>query len=101
MENENIRKIDLYRAQGYGYRRIAALLDMQTETVKKYCQRHPVAGKEKAGENHCAQCGKSIEQTVHRKAKRFCSDKCRMAWWNAHAEKLNRKTLHMHTCRKW
>ena len=32
----------------------------------------------------CHQCGIPIQQTVGRKQKQYCSDKCRMTWWNAH-----------------
>jgi endogenous inhibitor of DNA gyrase (YacG/DUF329 family) len=30
----------------------------------------------------CEFCGQSVRQSEHRKRKRFCSDKCRMSWWN-------------------
>ena len=39
-----------------------------------------------------------ILQVKGRKAKYFCSDKCRNAWWNAHPEKVQRKAYYHLTC---
>lgn len=37
-------------------------------------------------------------RTVGAKEKHFCSDKCRMIWWSAHPEVVNRQALHPFTC---
>lgn len=37
-------------------------------------------------------------QTVGAKQKKFCNDKCRMAWWNAHPESVNRKNVNPYIC---
>ncbi len=29
---------------------------------------------------------------------KFCSDKCRMAWWKAHPDQLNRKAIYHMVC---
>ncbi|MDD5917522.1 MAG: zinc ribbon domain-containing protein [bacterium] len=39
-----------------------------------------------------------ILQAKSRKAKYFCSDKCRNVWWNAHPEKVQRKAYYHLTC---
>ena len=75
-----------------GYKRISTLMGISINTVKSYCRRHPVS---KYG--ICQQCGKAIKQTPHKKAKKFCSDACRMAWWKEHPEQVNRKVYHL-TC---
>lgn len=82
-----------YRRQGLGYKRIAAVTGYSVNTVKSVCRRNPEApGK------RCLQCGAAMVQPPHRKEKKFCSDKCRMAWWNAHPERLNRKAFYHLVC---
>lgn len=47
----------------------------------------------------CRNCLKQLEQTPHRRKRYFCSDACRMAWWNAHPEKVNRKAYYKLVCK--
>lgn len=78
-------KIEELRKKGYGYKKIASSLDMSPNTVKSYLRRRSLA------ENaiiKCQFCGVGVRQNPHRKTKKFCSDKCRMAWWNAHPEQV-------------
>ena len=30
--------------------------------------------------------------------KKFCSDRCRLKWWNAHMGRLNKKTIYTYIC---
>jgi ribosomal protein L34E len=46
----------------------------------------------------CNQCGAPLKQIAGKKQKRFCSNKCRMAWWNSHPEKINRIAVRAFTC---
>jgi len=82
------------QAQGLGYKKIADILELPVNTVKSFCYRYPSSKQD----NVCEQCGKEITQTPHRKKKRFCSDKCRMMWWNSHPEKVKRKAIYTFTC---
>ena len=84
MRNEEIDKL---RFQGYGYKKIARLLRLSENTIKSYCRRHPFDKTQKV----CLQCGKPIENTPHKREKKFCSDECRLDWWNSHPELINRK----------
>lgn len=92
MTRDEAKKIDEFRNNNMGYKRISALTGISINTVKSYCRRHPVS---KYG--ICQQCGKAIKQTPHKRAKKFCSDVCRMAWWKEHPEQVNRKVYHL-TC---
>ena len=71
--------------KGYGYKRIADILDLSPNTVKSHLRRHPAT----AGISVCLQCGKPIEQNPGRKEKKYCSDKCRMSYWNSHQDEVN------------
>lgn len=69
-------------------------------TVKSFCARHPVQIKELPSSNAlCRNCLAPLEQTPHKRKRMFCSDACRMAWWNAHPERVQRKAYYTLTCR--
>lgn len=97
-ETERSRIIELQR-KGYGYKKIAAETGLSTNTVKSFCSRHPVQEEVSETGELCRNCGRPLEQTPHKRKKRFCSDTCRMAWWNAHPEKVQRKAYYTLTCR--
>ena len=46
----------------------------------------------------CRSCGKAIENVPKRKPRQFCSDACRMKWWNAHPDEVKRKAYYTFTC---
>lgn len=100
MTNDEIEIIIRLQRQGFGYRRIAALTNIAVNTVKSYCKRHPVnvIENDTPSDAFCRQCGKPIFFTPHRKAKQYCSDKCRMAWWNSHRDQVNRKAYRTVIC---
>ena len=49
------------------------------------------------GISFCPQCGKYVKQRTRHK-KRFCSDRCRMKYWNSHPEKVRRMAYYTITC---
>ena len=91
---------DIVRLQrcGHGYKKIAQITGLPVNAVKTYCRRHPLTPCKADGTAVCKQCGKVVEQTPHRKQKLFCSDACRMAWWNAHPGRVKRKAYYTITC---
>ena len=82
--------IEELRSENYSYSIIAQKLGVSANTVKSYCLRHSVTTSnvprknkaEKAALRVCDQCGKIIE-SQSQASKRFCSAKCRTAFWNA------------------
>ena len=87
-EMERNRVVELQH-QGYGYKKISTLTGLPLNTVKSFCTRHPVRYEDIAEQQGlCRNCLKQLEQTPHRRKRYFCSDACRMAWWNAHPERL-------------
>lgn len=93
MASKKASEILELRRQGLGYKTIAAITGYSVNTVKSACRRHPPVN-----EKVCLQCGVKVEQAPHRKEKKFCSDKCRMAWWKEHPERLNRKAFYHLVC---
>jgi hypothetical protein len=97
-------KITVLRKQGYSYSKIADTLGVSINTIKSFCQRNNLGGvasknSRLTGETFCKGCSKSLKQTSGKKQKIFCSDKCRMTWWNSHPEKVNRKTIRSFICK--
>jgi len=96
-------QIALLRAEGKSYTKIADTLGLSINTVKSYCRRNNLGRNatimsDSMDGTFCCLCGVPLKQTIGKKQKRFCSDKCRMAWWNAHPEDVNHKTIRSFTC---
>ena len=95
--------ISAHRASGASYGQIAKMLGLSVNTVKSYCQRNPIEKElpkpvEVACRDRCPQCNAPLEQTPGHRQKRFCSPKCRMAWWKAHPEAMKRKKIASMEC---
>ena len=91
------QQIAALKTKGLGYMRIAKELGLNVNTVKSFCRRN-ISQPEQEG-HICLCCGKPVEQTPHRKEKKFCSDKCRMSWWSRNRDKMNHKNLEERSCK--
>lgn len=103
MTGEQRTAIAGYRGIGYGYKKISQLIGVSENTIKTYCKRNGLGGvaapARSAEEGSvCKCCGKPIVQMPGRKARKFCSDKCRNRWWNTHLELVNRKAIYEFVC---
>jgi len=82
IEKEKIRYL---RGEGLGYKAIASRLVLSENAVKGFCKRNGLDGI--AAENAddiCRQCGAAFEKKPGAEKKKFCSGKCRSAWWRQH-----------------
>ncbi len=94
MTDEERTMVTEYRAQNLGYKKIAQLTGISLSTIKSFCKR-----KERKKESStCQQCGKVFIQAKGKKKKKFCSDKCRMTWWNTHRNMVGKKTFRKYIC---
>ena len=96
-QKERIRQL---RMEGVTYEKIADCLDLSVNTVKSFCQRNQLGGRKKhtSAKHTCKQCGAEVKQLSHRKEKKFCSDKCRLTWWNSHPEKMQHCSVQSLVC---
>jgi len=94
MTSEEKKEIIKLSNQGLGYTKIAGTLNLSCNTVKTFLRREK--GKE---QRFCLQCGKPINTTAAKKEKKFCSDKCRLSWWNEHRTEGNKKAFYVVTCK--
>lgn len=109
MTEEQKTQITQLRTAGYGYFRVAQVLGISENTVKSYCRRNNLIGTVAVvvpkthspvddGIHFCIYCGVIVEQKIGRKEKKFCSDKCRMKWWNNNLDRVKRKAVYEYLC---
>lgn len=87
-------EINRMRLEGYSASAIATFLGLSASTVRSHIHRHP----EIENTRLCKNCGKPVLQTPNRREKKFCSDTCRMEWWNKHQGEVHRKAYYTLTC---
>ena len=96
------QRIEFLRGKGESYAAIADDLGISENTVKSYCRRNniriAISKEQLETTNTCAKCGCPLAHTPGAKRKRFCSDQCRMAWWKAHPEAVDRKAVYRFLC---
>ena len=105
MTDKQKLQIKALRQSGMSYTEISKMMDLSINSIKTYCRRHDLGGAaaytaEERKTIPCLNCGKPVLQNPGRKEKKFCSDRCRMLWWNAHPDQVKRKANYSCTCRK-
>ena len=104
MTEAQIKQITEMRNAGFGYTTIATTMKVSKDCVRSYCRTHGLTGKrapthiQKVGKEYCKTCGKPLEHTIGKRKKQFCSDGCRMDWWNSHSDQVKRKAYYPFTC---
>ncbi len=83
------------RRRGGSYKQISEATGVPESTVKSICRRTPTGG-ESGASGECNQCQAVLVQSGT--SRRFCSAKCRLAWWHEHPERLDRKALYTFVC---
>ena len=68
--------IDNLRMEGKSAGDISTALHLSINTVRSHIRRHP----DIPNARRCKTCGAFVAQPTGRREKKFCSDKCRMAW---------------------
>jgi len=86
------------RGKGYSYAKIATTLSVSENTIKSYCQRNDMGGLSDFKGERCLHCKRPLQHIDGKKKKKFCSDICRLAWWNSHPGAINRKAIYKITC---
>lgn len=92
------------RDLGLTTKEIADELKLSVNTVKSIIRRtnndEPIVVEvPKHKEGTCLYCGSELNIGDSHREKKFCSDKCRMAYWNDHRSELKSTTLIDFTCK--
>lgn len=101
MTSEQKIMIEEYRKNGIGYKQIVKDIGISVNSVKTYCRRNNLCSEDlqkSVSDSVCEQCGKIVVQRKGKKHKRFCSDRCRNKWWNAHLDQVKRKANYEYVC---
>ena len=96
------------RKQGFGYKSISTALKISRDAVRDICRKYGLTGylppmqeddlKLKEIPQKCLHCAKEINTKEQRGRKaKFCSEKCRRAWWAENADKKNKKETAWYT----
>ena len=97
MTTEQKDRIAEMRRQGCTYAKIAETLSISENTIKTYCRRTRLNEDNVKAALVCKLCGNPIEVKDKHRARQFCSDKCRAAWWYANRGNKPRTEYHL-TC---
>ena len=101
MTDNEKKRMCFLRSEGFGYGTIAKKLGISENTVKSFCLRNGLTGvASKPVITACRYCGKELTQEEGRpiRARKFCSEACRRAWWKVHPELINKKAFYAATC---
>jgi len=103
MINSQKARISQMRLDGESYATIADALGLSRNTVKSFCLRNTRAEPSEMKADalmtgNCDQCGKGFTLCPGHRQRRFCSDQCRITWWNAHRDLLKSNAKVEHTC---
>lgn len=101
MTDAERRRIIALRNAGDGYKKIARAMNLSENTVKSFCRRNKIGGvavRASGSKSLCHYCGRPVVQKPGRKQKKFCSDQCRMGWWNSHLDQVNKKANYKFVC---
>ncbi len=101
-EKEQITQL---RLEGKSYGCIARDVELSENTVKSVCRRNSIRTPKQAAESNtvCPQCGAQLSPMQTSRPRRFCSNVCRMRWWNAHRDQHHAgaiKQIHCAGCGK-
>ena len=91
-------KIIEMRKQGFSYGMIAKRLGVHRSTVSSFCARKNINQIISGKSVTCINCGEVFIQEPNKKPRKFCSDKCRVNWWNQNQDKVNKKALYELVC---
>lgn len=94
MTREEKIRVQQLRSEGKKYREIASETGIAISTITSFCLKHL-----NDAYGTCLQCGAKLVQTPKKKKKKFCSDRCRMLWWNSHQDQVNRQTFFKGICK--
>lgn len=95
-------RIAQLREQGFSYAKIAVAMGLSENSVKSFCQRNGLGGVRAPCSdltlNLCHHCGETLLISPAHKNKKFCSSKCRAAWWNTHMDQRNTDAMKTVNC---
>lgn len=78
------------RRSGRSYQEISSSLMIDKDAVRSFCRTHSIEPAGNPTHSFCPECGKEITLSPKGRRRRFCTDKCRRAWWKHNRSKEQR-----------
>ena len=98
MTDNQKNQIAAMRKRKATYSEISRTLGIPIGTIKNYCFRYGLTESTQENKPRCKNCGAELHQTANARPRLFCSDHCRLTWWNKHRrERISTKII-PHTC---
>ncbi|MBP3722598.1 MAG: RNA polymerase subunit sigma-70 [Selenomonadaceae bacterium] len=94
MTDKEKQTISELRTLGIGYAKIASTMSLPIGTIKSFCARNKLSAK--INGQTCLECGNPMEQSHGQREKKFCSDSCRIKWWNHHTNLMKANSVCVH-----
>ena len=105
MTTDQKEQIQQMRQKGLSYLQIASALNISENTIKSYCRRNNLATMKstkpqavKEIHSSCKHCEKPLTHGTKGQPRKFCSEKCRRAWWKANDSQLMKKAYYALKC---
>lgn len=98
MTEKEKSKIIKLRKMGFGYGQISEQLNIPRSSVSSFCNRNKIDIENSERFVFCKCCSKVIKLVSKVKPKVFCSDSCRVKWWNSNQDKEKKKAIYEFVC---
>ena len=98
MTESQKKKIIAMRQQKATYTTISETLGIPVGTIKTFCRRNDITTDLPKGKSRCKNCGEVFISTGKTKPRVFCSDRCKVDWWNNHRAERKSANILLHTC---
>lgn len=98
LETHQKERVIELRRRGHSFGEIAEQVDISRNTIKSLCHRlkiEPIQLGTEAQDGICLHCQIPFTPVT---GKKFCSTNCRLSWWHANPQRLNRKAIYTFTC---
>ena len=87
------------RSEGLSYSQIAEQTGLSENTIKTFFRRENLQNSNEEINTTCKHCGKELGQSRGHRQKKFCSDKCRFAWWKSSEAELPSDSPYFFKCK--
>ncbi len=87
------------RSEGLSYSQIARQTGLSENTIKTFVRRENLQNSNEEINTTCKHCGKELKQSRGHRQKKFCSDKCRFAWWKSSEAELSSDSPYFFKCK--
>ncbi len=87
------------RQRGLKLHEMAKITGMKEGTIRSFFSRFGIQNMELNRAALCKQCHSPLLAKKYKRVRLFCSDACRIKWWNQHRGEGTHRNQHVYRCR--